>query len=65
VDVLPTPNQTKPSAVFFDCGNDFECPAGPESKCVLGGKWHYNCHPGASIVTQNFTLEGWLMNRIP
>jgi hypothetical protein len=46
-------NRTKPSDVFFDCGDDFQ---------AIDGDWHYNCKEGASIVLRNFTLEGWLVS---
>lgn len=56
ITILPVENRTKPSDVFFDCGTDF---------AAIGGTYHYNCKPGNSVVIQNFTLEGWLVESYP
>ncbi|HEY8207621.1 MAG TPA: hypothetical protein VIG99_09080, partial [Myxococcaceae bacterium] len=52
VGIEPRSTVAAPSSVFFDCGNDHDS---------ADGRWHYNCKPGASIVTRQITLQGWLV----
>src|SRR5260370_3976930 len=56
VTIVPKAVRTKPSDVFFDCGQDHDS---------FEGKYYYNCKPHASVVIDNFTLEGWLATDSP
>lgn len=51
VTIVPKASRTKSSDVFFDCGQDHDS---------FEGKYYYNCKPHASVIIDNFTLEGWL-----
>lgn len=43
---------TKPSAVFFDCGDDYD---------AIDGRWHWNCKSSDGIIGRDFALQGWLV----
>ena len=51
---LHAPPVTRPSDVFFDCGNDFDS---------VTGRWHFNCHASGSIVRRDVLVAGWLERR--
>ncbi len=51
VAIEATATVTKPSAVFFDCGDDYD---------AIDGRWHWNCKNSDGIIRHDFTLQGWL-----
>ena len=54
---LHAPPRTRPSDVFFDCGEDFSS---------ITGRWHFNCQRSASLVQRDVLVAGWLYRpRIP
>jgi hypothetical protein len=48
---LHAPPTTRATAVFFDCGNDFD---------GFDGRWHWNCKEGAAIASRDVLIAGWL-----
>lgn len=53
---LHAPPTTRPSDVFFDCGQDFSS---------ITGRWQFNCQPSASLVRRDVLVAGWLSRPNP
>jgi hypothetical protein len=53
---LHAPPRTRPSDVFFDCGQDFSS---------ITGRWHFNCQSSTSIVQREVLAAGWLYRPNP
>src|SRR5579884_1142537 len=51
--LLHAPNPTRPSDVFFDCGQDFYA--------FPAGNYYWNCKPSTSLVRKDVLVAGWLM----
>jgi PASTA domain len=48
---LHAPPTTRPSDVFFDCGQDFD---------AIGGRYRWNCQNSTSLIRREVLVAGWL-----
>lgn len=48
---LHAPPTTRPSDVYFDCGQDFD---------AIGGRYRWNCQNSTSLIRREVLVAGWL-----